>query len=169
MVPAERVAVLSPHLVNYGFVRELVRRDFRIVEVPVEEYWDLAVNGVTLEPGKVVINQGSPTVVVGARAGRRRGDPGRLLGEPEVRDRRPALRHARARPRPAGLVVTVAELQGRDGRLVRARPPRPRRSLRACGRRGLRRPLARRLGRSARRSRRTSGRAAPGSPRSRRR
>ena len=55
--------MLSPHLVNYGFVRELVRRDFTIVEVPVEEYWDLAVNGVTIEPGKVVINQGSPTVV----------------------------------------------------------------------------------------------------------
>ncbi len=63
LVPAERVAVLSPHLVNYGFVRELVRRDFTIVEVPVEEYWDLAVNGVTLEPGKVVMNAGSPTVV----------------------------------------------------------------------------------------------------------
>jgi N-dimethylarginine dimethylaminohydrolase len=63
LVPAERVAVLSPHLVNYGFVRELVRRDFRIVEVPVEEYWDLAVNGVTIEPGKVVMNAGSPTVV----------------------------------------------------------------------------------------------------------
>ena len=31
--------------------------------MPVEEYWDLAVNGVTLEPGKVVVNQGSPTVV----------------------------------------------------------------------------------------------------------
>src|SRR6516225_266995 len=63
LVPAERVAVLSPHLVNYGFVRELVRRDFQIVEVPVEEYWDLAVNGVTLEPGRVVINKGSPAVV----------------------------------------------------------------------------------------------------------
>jgi len=63
LVPDERVAVLSPHLVNYGFVRELLRRDFRIVEVPVEEYWDLAVNGVTLEPGKVVMNAGSPTVV----------------------------------------------------------------------------------------------------------
>jgi N-dimethylarginine dimethylaminohydrolase len=68
LVPAERVAVLSPHLVNYGFVRELVRRDFRIVEVPVDEYWDLAVNGVTLEPGKVVINAGSPTVVAGLEA-----------------------------------------------------------------------------------------------------
>jgi N-dimethylarginine dimethylaminohydrolase len=55
--------VLSPHLVNYGFVRSLRQRGFDIVEVPVEEYWDLAVNGVTLAPGKVVINRGSPTVV----------------------------------------------------------------------------------------------------------
>lgn len=63
LVPDVRVAVLAPHLVNYGFVRYLLARDFRIVEVPVEEYWDLAVNGVTLAPGKVVINRGSPTVV----------------------------------------------------------------------------------------------------------
>jgi len=63
MVPDEGVCVLAPHLVDYGFVRELARRDFRIVEVPVEEYWDLAVNAVTLEPGKVVMNAGSPTVV----------------------------------------------------------------------------------------------------------
>src|ERR671933_1130104 len=59
----ERLVVLAPHLVNYGFVRWLKERDYRIVEVPVEEYWDLAVNGVTLEPGKVVVNRGSPTVV----------------------------------------------------------------------------------------------------------
>jgi N-dimethylarginine dimethylaminohydrolase len=59
----ERTVLLAPHLVNYGFVRELVRRDYAIVEVPVEEYWDLALNGVTLAPGKVVINAGSPTVV----------------------------------------------------------------------------------------------------------
>jgi arginine deiminase len=51
------------HLVNYGFVRELVRRDYTIIEVPVEEYWDLAPNGVTLSPGKVVLNASSPTVV----------------------------------------------------------------------------------------------------------
>lgn len=63
MVPDLRVAVLAPHLVNYGFIRYLKERDFKIVEVPVEEYWDLAVNGVTLEPGKVVINKGSKTVV----------------------------------------------------------------------------------------------------------
>jgi N-dimethylarginine dimethylaminohydrolase len=48
--------------VNYGFVRELIKRDFTIIEVPVEEYWDLALNGVTLAPGKVVMNAGSPTV-----------------------------------------------------------------------------------------------------------
>src|SRR6185312_6956250 len=39
------------------------RRDFKIIEVPIEEYWDLAVNAVTLAPGKVVMNAGSPTVV----------------------------------------------------------------------------------------------------------
>ena len=44
-------------------MRELVKRDFTIIEVPVEEYWDLALNGVTLAPGKVVMNAGSPTVV----------------------------------------------------------------------------------------------------------
>jgi N-dimethylarginine dimethylaminohydrolase len=63
MVPDVRVAVLAPHLVNYGFVKELLARDFRIVEVPVDEYWDLAINGVTLAPGKVLLNEGSPSVV----------------------------------------------------------------------------------------------------------
>ena len=63
MVPDTGVAVLSPHLVDYAFVRYLKRRDVKIIEVPVEEYWDLAVNGVTLEPGKVVMNAGSPSVV----------------------------------------------------------------------------------------------------------
>jgi N-dimethylarginine dimethylaminohydrolase len=62
MVPDERVAVLAPHLVDYGFVKQLLERDFTIVEVPVEEYWGLAVNAVTLAPGKVVMNAGSPTV-----------------------------------------------------------------------------------------------------------
>jgi N-dimethylarginine dimethylaminohydrolase len=55
--------LLSPHLVNYGFVRYLNRRGVKIIEVPVDEYWDLAINGVTLAPGKVLINQGSPAVV----------------------------------------------------------------------------------------------------------
>jgi N-dimethylarginine dimethylaminohydrolase len=55
--------VLAPHLVNYGFVRYLKQRGFEIIEVPVEEYWDLAVNGVVLAPGKVVINRSSPTVL----------------------------------------------------------------------------------------------------------
>ncbi len=63
MVPDEGVVVLAPHLVNYGFIRYLMSRDYKVIELPVEEYWDLAVNGVTLAPGKVVINQGSPTVV----------------------------------------------------------------------------------------------------------
>jgi N-dimethylarginine dimethylaminohydrolase len=55
--------LLAPHLVNYGFVRELLLRDYTIIEVPVDEYWDLALNGVTLAPGKVVMNAGSPTVL----------------------------------------------------------------------------------------------------------
>jgi N-dimethylarginine dimethylaminohydrolase len=59
----ERKVLLAPHLVNYGFVRELIKRDYTIIEVPMEEYWDLALNGVTLSPGKVVMNAGSPTVV----------------------------------------------------------------------------------------------------------
>ena len=63
MVPDERVAVVAPHLVDYGFIRELHRRDFTVIDVPPEEYWDLAVNAVTLEPGKVIMNTGSPTVV----------------------------------------------------------------------------------------------------------
>jgi N-dimethylarginine dimethylaminohydrolase len=63
MVPDIGVAVLAPHLVDYGFVRYLSSRDIRIIEVPVEEYWDLAVNAVTLAPGKVVMNAGAPTTV----------------------------------------------------------------------------------------------------------
>jgi N-dimethylarginine dimethylaminohydrolase len=59
----ERKVLLAPHLVNYGFIRELKQRDVTIIEVPVEEYWDLAINGETLAPGKVVINRGSLTVV----------------------------------------------------------------------------------------------------------
>lgn len=63
MVPDTGVCVLSPHLVNYEFVTYLHQRDFKIIEVPLEEYWDLAVNAVTLAPGKVIMNQGSKTVV----------------------------------------------------------------------------------------------------------
>jgi N-dimethylarginine dimethylaminohydrolase len=63
MVPDIGIAVLAPHLVDYGFIRYLKRRDVKVIEVPVEEYWDLAVNAVTLEPGKVVMNAGAPSTV----------------------------------------------------------------------------------------------------------
>jgi N-dimethylarginine dimethylaminohydrolase len=63
LVPDQGVCVLSPHLVSYAFIRYLKKRDVKIIEVPVEEYWDLAINGVTLAPGKIVVNQGSPTVL----------------------------------------------------------------------------------------------------------
>ena len=59
MVPDIGVCALYPGLVNYSFVRYLKRRNFKIVEVPPKEYWHLAVNGVTLRPGKVVLNAGS--------------------------------------------------------------------------------------------------------------
>ena len=63
MVPDAGLAVLAPHLVDYGFVRTLMGRGFKVIEVPVEEYWDLAVNAVTLEPGKVIMNAGAPSTV----------------------------------------------------------------------------------------------------------
>src|SRR5579872_5448067 len=63
MVPDIGLVVLAPQLVDYAFVRYLHRRDIRIIEVPVEEYWDLAVNAVTLAPGRVVMNAGAPTTV----------------------------------------------------------------------------------------------------------
>lgn len=63
MVPDVGLAVLAPHLVDYAFIRYLNRRGIKIIEVPVEEYWDLAVNAVTLEPGKVVMNAGAPSTV----------------------------------------------------------------------------------------------------------
>lgn len=60
MVADLGVVVLYPALVNYSFLRYLKRMKFEIVEVPQKEYWDLAVNGVTLQAGKVVMNKGSP-------------------------------------------------------------------------------------------------------------
>ena len=63
MVPDVGLVVLAPQLVDYAFVRYLKRRDIKIIEVPVEEYWDLAVNAVTLEPGKLVMNAGSPSTL----------------------------------------------------------------------------------------------------------
>jgi N-dimethylarginine dimethylaminohydrolase len=59
----EGKVLLAPQLVSYGFVRYLNRIGVKIIEVPVDEYWDLAINGVTLAPGKVLINRGSPTVL----------------------------------------------------------------------------------------------------------
>ena len=48
----ERKVLLAPHLVNYGFVRYLMRNDYTVIEVPVEEYWDLAINGVDARTGE---------------------------------------------------------------------------------------------------------------------
>ena len=58
----ERTALLAAYLVNYGFVRELVRRDYTIVRCLVEACWDLALCGVTLTRGGRM-NAGWPTAV----------------------------------------------------------------------------------------------------------
>ncbi|MHB1909292.1 MAG: dimethylarginine dimethylaminohydrolase family protein [Nitrososphaerales archaeon] len=63
MVPDIGTCVLYPGLVNYGFVRYLKKRKIEIIEVPPEEYWNLSVNAVTLEPGKVIMNSGSKKTV----------------------------------------------------------------------------------------------------------
>src|SRR5487761_1726997 len=63
MVPDIGICVLYPNLVNYGFVRYLKKRKIKIIEVPPEEYWSLAVNAVTLEAGKVIMNSGSKKTV----------------------------------------------------------------------------------------------------------
>ena len=62
-IPDIGVCVLYPDLVNYGFVRYLQKRKFHIIEVPPEEYWTLAVNAVTLEAGKVIMNSGSKKTI----------------------------------------------------------------------------------------------------------
>ena len=48
---------------EFWAIKFYVSQGYEIIEVPVDEYWDLALNGVTLAPGKVVMNAGSPTVV----------------------------------------------------------------------------------------------------------
>ncbi len=40
-----------------------MRNDWKVIEVPPDEYWGLACNAVTLAPGRVVMNAGSPAVV----------------------------------------------------------------------------------------------------------
>jgi N-dimethylarginine dimethylaminohydrolase len=62
-VPDISVAILYPDLVNYGFIRYLQKRKFEVIEVPPEEYWALAVNAVTLEAGKVIMNSGAKKTV----------------------------------------------------------------------------------------------------------
>ncbi len=58
--PDVGTVIFYPDLVNYAFVRYLHANKFTVVEVPPEEYWDLAVNGVILEPGRIVTCKGSP-------------------------------------------------------------------------------------------------------------
>src|SRR6185503_714919 len=52
------------------------------------------------------------------RAGGDRGDPGRLLGEPPLCDRRPPLRDPRARARPARRLEALCEIDVPAGPLL---------------------------------------------------
>ena len=108
MVPDIGVAVLAPHLVNYGFVRYLNRRDVRDhrgarrgVLGPRRQRGHARARAHSHERG--IAEHGAR-----ARARRHRGDPGRLLRKPQVRDRRAALRHTRARPGPARPATVVS-------------------------------------------------------------
>ncbi len=97
MVPDIGVAVLAPHLVDYGFVRYLHRRDIEIIEVPRR-----GVLGPRRQRRHAGSRQGRDERRradhrSGTRAPRHRGHPGRLLGKPQIRDRRAPLRDARAR------------------------------------------------------------------------
>ena len=63
MVPDQRVVVLAPQLVNYGFVRWLMGRRLEGHRGAARGVLGPRLNAVTLAPGKVVMNAGSPTVV----------------------------------------------------------------------------------------------------------
>lgn len=62
MVPDIGLAVVAPQIVDYTFIKYLKERDIKVLEVPLDEYWKLATNGVNIEPGKVIINEGSEEV-----------------------------------------------------------------------------------------------------------
>ncbi len=50
------VRLLTPNIVY----EELLKRDFHIIDVPLEEFYTFALNVVALEPGKIVMPTGNP-------------------------------------------------------------------------------------------------------------
>jgi len=58
------IAMSTPHGTRGWWYEAWRSKDlWERIEVPAGEYWDLAVNAVTLEPGKVIMNAGAPTTV----------------------------------------------------------------------------------------------------------
>ena len=61
------LAVIYPDLVDYSFIRYLKKMKVKTIEVPTKEYWELAVNGVLLEAGKVIVNSGAKETIAALR------------------------------------------------------------------------------------------------------
>ncbi|MEN9936597.1 MAG: hypothetical protein RLZZ387_3176 [Chloroflexota bacterium] len=56
----ERVAVVYPQLMAVPFYQELLRRGFRLVEVPEAEFMTMAPNVLALGPGQCLMLEGNP-------------------------------------------------------------------------------------------------------------
>jgi N-dimethylarginine dimethylaminohydrolase len=54
------LAVLYPPLIAVPFWQELQRRDFRLIEVPEDEFATMATNVLALAPGKCLMLEGNP-------------------------------------------------------------------------------------------------------------
>ena len=61
------LAVVAPYFFDYSFVRYLANHKVKMIDVPMDEYWDLTCNGITLEAGKVIVNKGAPKTIAKLR------------------------------------------------------------------------------------------------------
>ncbi|MFN3621655.1 MAG: hypothetical protein ACK4TI_02070, partial [Nitrososphaerales archaeon] len=61
------LVVIYPDLVDYSFIKYLKKMKVRTIEVPPKEYWALAVNGVLLEAGKVIVNSEAKETIAALR------------------------------------------------------------------------------------------------------
>jgi dimethylargininase len=55
-----RTAVIYPSLMAVSFWQELQRRDFKLIEVPEEEFMTMGPNVLALSPGKCIMLEGNP-------------------------------------------------------------------------------------------------------------
>jgi N-dimethylarginine dimethylaminohydrolase len=61
------LAVIAPYFFDYDFIRYLAKYKVKMIDVPLEEYWGLTCNGITLEAGKVIVNKGAPKTIAALR------------------------------------------------------------------------------------------------------